>query len=116
MLEGSKNVVARRVLVVDDELANPTTAGGHAVRALVSELQSRAMEVVESYSCEDGTAVVQSDASLVSVFVNWTLGRNDRRSHAEATELLRAIRARNATIPIFLMADRKVAGRSGQSH
>ena len=51
-----------------------------------------------------------SDSAIHCVFVNWTLGRNDRQSHTEATELLRALRARNAKVPVFLMADRKVAG------
>ena len=97
----------RRVLMVDDELANPTTAGGRAVRALADELKARGIDVVEAYSCEDGTATVTSDSALHCVLVNWTLGNNDRRSHEQATELLRALRARNATIPVYLMADRK---------
>ncbi|MFL5518509.1 MAG: Orn/Lys/Arg decarboxylase N-terminal domain-containing protein, partial [Gemmatimonadales bacterium] len=97
----------RRVLMVDDELANPTTAGGRAVRALVDELRARGIDVVEAYSCEDGTATVTSDSALHCVLVNWTLGNNDRRSHDQATELLRALRARNATVPVYLMADRK---------
>jgi arginine decarboxylase len=100
----------RRVLMVDDELAHPTTAGGRAVRALADELQGRGIEVVEAHSCEDGRATLLSDSAIHGVFVNWTLGRNDRQSHAEATELLRALRGRNATVPVFLMADRKVAG------
>jgi arginine decarboxylase len=97
----------RRVLMVDDELANPTTAGGRAVRALADELKARGIDVVEAYSCEDGTATVTSDSALHCVLVNWTLGNNDRRSHDQATELLRALRARNATIPVYLMADRR---------
>jgi arginine decarboxylase len=96
--------------MVDDELAQPTTAGGRAVRGLVDELRARGIEVVESYSCEDGLAVVVSDSAIHCIFVNWTLGTNDRRSHDEATELLRALRARNAKVPVFLMADREVAG------
>ena len=71
----------RRVLMVDDELANPTTAGGRAVRTLADELKARGIDVVEAYSCEDGTATVTSDSALHCVLVNWTLGNNDRRSH-----------------------------------
>src|SRR3954464_9738881 len=97
----------RRVLMVDDELANPTTAGGRAVRALADELRARGIDVVEAYSCEDGTATVTSDSALHCVLVNWALGNNDRRSHDQATELLRALRARNASVPVYLMADRK---------
>jgi arginine decarboxylase len=110
MIERTTRPLARRVLIVDDELAQPTTAGGRSVRALAEELRARGIEVVEALSCEDGLATVVSDAAIHCVFVNWTLGLNDRSSHAEATDLLRALRARNAKVPVFLMADRKVAG------
>lgn len=110
MIERSARPLARRVLIVDDKLAEATTAGGRSVRALAEELRARAIEVVEALSFADGLATVVSDAGIHCVFVNWTLGRNDRKTHAQATELLRALRARNAKIPVFLMADRKVAG------
>jgi arginine decarboxylase len=110
MIERTARPLARRVLIVDDELGQATTAGGRSVRALAEELRARGIEVVEALSCEDGLATVVSDAAIHCIFVNWTLGRNDRKSHAQATELLRALRARNAKVPVFLMADRKVAG------
>ena len=110
MIERTARPLTRRVLIVDDKLAHATTAGGRSVRALAEELRARAIEVVEALSFEDGLATVLSDAAIHCVFVNWTLGRNDRKTHAQATELLRALRARNAKIPVFLMADRKVAG------
>jgi arginine decarboxylase len=111
MIERTARPLSARVLMVDDELAQPTTAGGRAVRALTEELRTRGVEVVEAYSCEDGLANVSADSGFHCVFVNWTLGKNDRRSHAQATELLRGLRARNARIPVFLMADRKLTDR-----
>jgi arginine decarboxylase len=110
MIERTARPLARRVLIVDDDLAQAATVGGRSVRALVEELRARGIEVVEALSCEDGLATVVSDAAIHCVFVNWTLGRHDRKSHAQATELLRALRSRNAKVPVFLMADRKVAG------
>src|SRR3954451_2682961 len=110
MIERTSRPLTRRVLIVDDDLAQRTTAGGRAIRGLADELQARGIHVVEAFSCEDGLATANSDSAIHTVFVNWTLGKNDRRSHDEATDLLRAIRARNAKIPIFLMANRKVAG------
>jgi arginine decarboxylase len=110
MLEGTKRELPRRVLMVDDELANVTTAGGRSVRALADELRARGVEVIEAFSCEDGLATVSSDAAIHAVLINWTLGRNDKRSHGQATDLLRAVRRRNASIPIFLLADKKLAG------
>ena len=122
MLERTTRPVARRVLIVDDELAQPTTAGGHAVQGLAEELRARGIEVVAATSCEDGVATVVSDSAIHCVFVNWTLGKENGNGHGNgkghgnghdhvaATELLRTVRARNAKVPIFLMADRKVAG------
>jgi len=92
-----------RALVVDDELPNPT-AEGRASRALVEELQARAVEVVEATSAADGMSVVLSDSAIHAILVDWTLG--DDAGHKKATELLRFVRSRNAKIPIFLMAER----------
>ena len=110
MIEKTTRQLTRRVLMVDDGLSQSSTAGGRAVRALATELQERGIDVVEALSLDDGLAVVTSDASLHCVLINWTLGQNDRRSHLQATRLLRTLRARNARIPVFLLADRKVAG------
>ena len=110
MIEKTTRQLVRRVLMVDDELNQPSTAGGRAVRTLATELRERGIDVVEALSLDDGLSVVTSDASLHCVLINWTLGKNDRRSHAQATRLLRTLRARNARIPVFLLADRKVAG------
>jgi arginine decarboxylase len=110
MIEHTARRFTKRVVVVDDELTQDKTAGGRSVRALAAEMRIRDIEVVEAPSCEDGLAAVVSDAAIHCVFVNRTLGRNDRRTHEQATELLRDLRARNARVPVFLPADRKVAG------
>ena len=110
MIQGSSRAMRRRVLIVDDELATPGTAAGRSVRALAEELRERNCEVLEALSIEDGTASITADAAIHCVFINWTLGQNDSNSHEQATSFLRHVRARNAQVPIFLMADRAVAG------
>jgi arginine decarboxylase len=98
------------VLIVDDELEHVFTAGWRNVRALANELRDHGCEVVEALSFEDGIATVSSDTALHCIFVNWTLGLNDAPSHDQATHFLRCVRERNAKVPVFLMADRAVAG------
>jgi arginine decarboxylase len=110
MIGHTSGPLARRVLIVDDELSQPSSVGGRSIRALADALRGRGIEVVEALSCEDGQATVVSDSAIHCVFVNWTLGHNDSHSHSQATELLRALRSRNARVPVFLMADRQVAG------
>ncbi len=103
MIERSIRRMSMRALVVDDELTHPT-AEGRAARALVQELQARAIEVVEAGSAEDGHSVIVSDSAIHVVLLDWTLG--DDKAHAKARSLLKFIRSRNDKIPIFLMAER----------
>jgi arginine decarboxylase len=98
--------LTRRVLIVDSGLAGTTmTASSRSVRALADELNARGIEVVEALGCEDGTATVISDSGIHCILLNWTSSDRD-----EATRLLRAVRARNAKVPIFLMASRRIVG------
>jgi arginine decarboxylase len=104
------NARTRRVLIVDSAVAEATSAAARSVRALIDELDSRNIEVLQALSFEDGLATVTSDSGLHCILVNWTLGSNNRSSHEQATDLLRAVRTRNTKVPIFLMASRAIAG------
>jgi arginine decarboxylase len=110
MQRSSSSVLTRQALVIDSGLANPTTAAARSVRALIAELRKRRIEVIEATSCEDGLATATSDAGIDCILLNWTQGGNAARNHEEATKLLRAVRARNAKVPVFLMAGRELAG------
>lgn len=100
----------RQVLIVDSNLTGAATAASRSVSALSAALTARGIEVVEAYSCEDGAATATADAGIDCILLNWSQGKNDDEEHGKATALLRAVRARNAKIPIFLMANRKIAG------
>jgi arginine decarboxylase len=103
MIQRSIKRLSMRALMVDDELGTPT-AEGRAARALVTEMQGRAIEVVEANSCEDGTSVMMSDSAIHAVLMDWTLG--DDKNHARARAFLEFVRSRNDKIPVFLMAER----------
>jgi arginine decarboxylase len=103
MIQRSIKRLSMRALMVDDELGTPT-AEGRAARALVQEMQGRAIEVVEANSCEDGTSVFTSDSAIHAVLMDWTLG--DDKDHAQARAFLEFVRSRNDKIPVFLMAER----------
>jgi arginine decarboxylase len=103
--------LVREVLIVDSDLAEGTSTAARSVRALAHELTARGLNVTEAGSCEDGLAA--ADASVHCMLLNWSQGRNDATAHENATELLRAVRKRNAKLPIFLMAGRKIAGTVG---
>src|SRR5678816_233171 len=101
----------RQVLIIDSDLADGASMGGRRVQTLAEELGRRGIQVSETLSCEDGLAA--ADASVHCILLNWTQGRNDGIAHKKATELLRAVRKRNAKLPVFLMASRKLAGTVG---
>ena len=109
MIQRSIKRLSWRALVVDDELP-ALTAEGRATRALVQELQGRAIDVVEAASAADGSSVVVSDSAIHAVLVDWTLGDHNggpaNGDHESARELIRQVRSRNDKIPIFLMAER----------
>jgi arginine decarboxylase len=99
-----------RVLCVDDDLAGQTSTAGRRVRAIVAALQERGIEVIEALSCDDGVASFQSDAAIHCLLLDWSLGKNNKASHDEATDFLRAVRKRSRDVPVFLLADREFAG------
>ena len=100
----TENLIAMKVLIVDDELADQT-ATGRASRTLVQELRDRGVDVVEASSAEDGSAVVLSDPLIQCVLLDWSLSDDDS-GHDKARALLDLIRTRNEHVPVFLMAER----------
>ena len=103
MIQRNIKRIPFRALIVDDELGQ-ASAEGRASRALVDELKSRAIEVVEAASAEDGTSSMISDTAIHVVLVDWTLGGD--KNHARARAFIEFVRSRNDKIPIFLMAER----------
>ena len=120
MLERTTRPVARRVLIVDDELAQPTTRG-RSRRPGVGGGAARAASTSSQPPPANGVATVVSDSAIHCVFVNWTLGSNgnghgngkghgNSHNHVAATELLRTVRKRNAKVPIFLWPTARSSG------
>lgn len=109
MLNPHTGPLRPRVLFVDDSLAKPSTALGRSAESLAQALEARNVEVVRSLSFEDGHAIVGVDASIRALLLNWTLGSNGVKSHAQATALLHKLSERHANAPVFLIAERESA-------
>jgi arginine/lysine/ornithine decarboxylase len=90
-------------LLVDDEI-EASTAVGRACRALVEELESRGVTMLLATTTADAAAIVGADPAVQCVLVDWDLPGAGPEDGAAA--LLRSIRARNATVPIFLISNR----------
>jgi arginine decarboxylase len=110
MLDRVTGLGRPRVLVVDDRLATPTSVGARSLRALVEELDARSIDSIEATSFADGRSAFLADASIAAVLVDWTLEHGSTETLRDGVALLDAIRARNADVPVILLADRLAAG------
>ena len=108
MLTAAAGPMRPRVLVVDDALARPETAIGHAAESIAAALAARNCDVVRSLTYQDGEAIVGFDASLRAVLVNWHLGAEGKTAKVEAPALLKKLRERQPKVPVFVTADRKL--------
>jgi arginine/lysine/ornithine decarboxylase/CheY-like chemotaxis protein len=80
------------------------TATGRAARALIDDLKEEAVIVIEAVSAPDAAAAVASDTAIQCVVLDWNLP--DDGHHDEAVAVLREIRKRSDTLPVFLLSDR----------
>ena len=96
------------VLVVSDKL-HEATAVGCAARNLLQDLQAHEVDAIVSASAADGQAVIESEPHLQAIVLDWDLHRD--AGHKHAIVLLENIRARNANVPVFLLAERNDAAQ-----
>ncbi|MGU7779104.1 Orn/Lys/Arg family decarboxylase [Burkholderia sp. PU8-34] len=95
-----------KALLVQHDI-DERTATGRAATALAEELRARLVDVVIATSADDARAVVNADPAIQCLLLNWELGNDP--AHAPAQSVLDAMRARNATVPVFLLANRASA-------
>ncbi|GHG98605.1 Orn/Lys/Arg family decarboxylase [Pseudodonghicola xiamenensis] len=95
-----------KVLFAHGELGEQSAAG-NAAQKLIDDLTERNVTVAEASSADDAAARIQTDAGLQCVLLDWGLADADGELKAE--NLLSMLRARNATIPIFLVTSRRTA-------
>ncbi|CAM2186399.1 arginine decarboxylase, degradative [Burkholderia latens] len=95
-----------KALLVQHDI-DERTATGRAATALAEELRTRLVDVVIATSADDARAVVNADPAIQCLLLNWELGNDP--GHAPAQAVLDAMRARNATVPVFLLASRASA-------
>jgi len=96
-----------KVLIVYDK-GNSDNAPGRAARKLTDELKAKDVIVIESFSADDGQAIITSDPSIDGALIDWDLDKGDEECTGVQC-LIHATRCRNAEMPIFLLAERTVA-------
>jgi arginine/lysine/ornithine decarboxylase len=95
-----------RALFVSNEFTDDTSVG-RAARLLAEDLTERRIDIVRSNSADDARAIIGADAAIQCVLLDWDL--HDDPGHTGAMSVLNEVRARYATLPVFLLANRHVA-------
>ena len=92
-----------RILVVSGRLHEDADSA-RAARDLLQELKRQYIELVTAAGAVEALAVVESEPHLQAILVDWDM--DEDAGHAPAIALAEAIRARNAGMPVFLLAKR----------
>ena len=96
----------RWVLLVASEVGRTDSVSDRAMERLVDAIGDEGYEVVRTTSPEDGHALVVSDPSYSAILLDWDLETNSQFEERAALDIIRSVRHRNKTVPIFLIADR----------
>ncbi|MEM0965371.1 MAG: Orn/Lys/Arg decarboxylase N-terminal domain-containing protein [Verrucomicrobiota bacterium] len=103
MIERTNKIPELHVLLVVDR-EHQGRAASRASQQLAEELRANRATVILADGLVDGQASMLSDPSFHGLLVPWELGGGDTGNRS-AFELISLARSRNASIPIFLLAD-----------
>lgn len=95
-----------RVLLAHEDIGG-LGAAARALKLLTDSLRGRGATVLPARSAEDARIIAEADPSVDCLLLDWDFGPG--KDHQPAMSVLNAVRARNAHLPIFLMADRESA-------
>ncbi|WP_234730863.1 Orn/Lys/Arg family decarboxylase [Acidocella facilis] len=98
--------IGRNVLLVCDRL-HEASSPGRAARALQEDLTAHELSPVIALSTAAAHEAIEADPHLQALLLDWDLHQDP--SHTQAREVLDALRARNAKLPVFLLATREAA-------
>lgn len=96
----------RWVLLIASETVGTDSVADQAMERLCQAIQEEGYRVVRTSTPEDGLALVNSDPSQSAILLDWDLRENAQFDERAALRIVRAVRRRNAKLPIFLIADR----------
>jgi len=100
------SISAWPILVVSREL-NKDNDNGFRLREIIENLENvQECKVIPSFSYEDAYEIFESRADLGGIIVDWDLPEEGKPEKIKPSRFVKAMRARNKTIPILLMTDK----------
>ena len=91
----------RRVLVVHNGIGDQA-AGDRATVSLIDALVDRDIDVIDAASESEALAEIRMHSLLQAVLIDWDL--SGTKDHVSARNVIAAVRAHSARMPIFLLA------------
>ena len=88
-----------------DDVHTTDTPQGRAVRRIIEGLKEFGIRVGDVASPEDARAAFTALPEVDCILINWNLGGDSPQKRRDTETLIREIRARNDTIPVFLMGE-----------
>jgi arginine decarboxylase len=98
--------LCQTVLVVAGEADEAAAA---AISRITDSLRAEGFVLLRATTVRDGAAQIREYRAIGCLLLDWELGPAGARGK-EASALIREVRRRSADLPIFLLADRTVAG------
>jgi hypothetical protein len=84
-------------------------AAAAAISRITDSLRAEGFGLLRATTGRDGAAQIREYRAIGCLLLDWELGPAGARGK-EASALIREVRRRNADLPIFLLADRTIAG------
>ena len=98
--------LSQTVLVVAGEADEAAAA---AISRITDSLRAEGFGLLRATTGRDGAAQIREYRAIGCLLLDWELGPAGARGK-EASALIREVRRRSADLPIFLLADRTIAG------
>lgn len=94
------------ILVVRSEPGGTDSASDRSIAQLKDAIEAEGYRTEQTTTPADGLAIINTQPSYACVVLDWDLPEGQQFEERAAVKILRAVRARNKNVPIFLIADK----------
>jgi lysine decarboxylase/arginine decarboxylase len=92
------------VAIVDD-MHKSDTPQGRAIQKIIDGIRQMGIRVGDVSSTDDARVAYSSLAEIDCILINWNVGGDTPKKHADTKRLIQEIRERNDKVPIFLLGE-----------
>ena len=97
---------SRQVLIVGDSESDASKIMERAIDRVAQSLENRHIQVIRAACSLEAKPLIETNMDLDAILVASSMNQDHKGEHSEV-QLLRKIRERQASVPVFLLADRE---------